>query len=115
MRDKTINNALLALHRTGKARVHVDALMAQRGISGPKCVHDRPLVRGKCKRLALSLLPCTTSVVADAIQLELPDVTRKSTVNTAYQALLRLEAKGVVVQGFGPDGCLWRVGRGPES
>jgi hypothetical protein len=28
---------------------------------------------------------------------------------------LRLEAKGVVVQGFGPDGCLWRVGRGPES
>jgi hypothetical protein len=111
MQDKTINNALLALYRTGEARVHVDALMALRGIRAPKCVHDRPLGRGKCKRLALSLLPCTTSVVADAIQRELSDITRKSAVNRAYQALLRLEARGVVVQGFGPDGCLWRVPR----
>ena len=68
MQDKTINNALLALYRTGEARVHVDALMALRGIRAPKCVHDRPLGRGKCKRLALSLLPCTTSIVANAIQ-----------------------------------------------
>jgi hypothetical protein len=44
MQDKTINNALLALYRTGEARVHVDALMALRGIPAPKCVHDRPLV-----------------------------------------------------------------------
>lgn len=114
MQDKTINNALLALYRTGEVRVHVDALMALRGIRAPKCVHDRPLGRGKCKRLAFSLLPCTTSVVADAIQRELSDITRKSAVNKAYQALLRLEARGVVVQGFGPDGCLWRVPRTPN-
>ena len=89
--------------------VHVDALMALRGIPAPKCVHDRPLVRGKCKRLALSLLPCTTSVVTDAIQSEFPNITRKSAVNRAYQSLLRLEAKGSVVRNFGLDGCLWRV------
>jgi hypothetical protein len=71
--------------------------------------HDRPLVRGKCKRLVLSLLPCTTSVVASAIQRDLPDISRKSAVNGTYQALLRLEAKGVVVQDFEPDGCLWRA------
>jgi hypothetical protein len=109
MQDKTINDVLLALYRTGEARVHVGALMALRGILAPKCVHDRPLVRGNCKRLALSLLPCTTSVVADAIQRNLPDITRKSAVNKAYQALLRLEAKGVVCRGFGQDGCSWRV------
>lgn len=66
-------------------------------------------MRGKCKRLALLLLPSTTSVVADATQIELPDITRKGAVNRAYQALLRLDAKGMVVQGFGPDGCLWRL------
>jgi hypothetical protein len=44
MQDKTINNALLALYRTGEARVHVDALMALGGIRAPKCVHDRPWV-----------------------------------------------------------------------
>jgi hypothetical protein len=112
MQEKTISNALLAL-RKGEARVHVEALMALRGgIPAPKCVHDRPLVRGKCKWLAFSLLLCTTSVVVDAIQRELPDITRNSAVNRAHQALLRLEVGGVVVQGFGPDRCLWRVRRG---
>jgi hypothetical protein len=66
--------------------------------------------QGKCKRLALFLLPCTTSVLADAIQRELLDITSKSAVNRNYQALLPLEAKGVVVEG-GLDGCLWRVSR----
>jgi hypothetical protein len=85
--------------------VHVEALMALRGgIPAPKCVHDRPLVRGKCKWLALSLLPCTMSVVADAIQLELPDITRKSAVKRAYQAFLRLEDMGVVYRNFGQGG-----------
>jgi hypothetical protein len=89
--------------------------MALQGVPAPKCVHDRPLVRGKCKRLALSLLPRTTSVVVDAIQRELPDISSKSAVNRAYQALLRLEAIGGVVQDFGPDGSLWRLGKGPRA
>jgi hypothetical protein len=68
MQDKTINDVLLALYRTGESRVHVAAFMALMGIPAPNRVHDRPLVRGKCKRLASSILLCTTSVVANAIQ-----------------------------------------------
>mgnify|MGYP000302747567 CR=1 FL=1 len=68
MQDKTINDVLLALYRTGESRVHVAAFMALMGIPAPNHVHDRPLVRGKCKRLASSLLLCTTSVVANAIR-----------------------------------------------
>jgi hypothetical protein len=110
MQDKTINDVLLALYRTGESRVHVAAFMALQDIPAPKCVHDRPLLRGKCKRLTLSILPCTMSAVADAIQRELPDITPKSAVKRAYQALLRLDARGgVMVQDFGPDKSLWRL------
>jgi hypothetical protein len=89
--DKTINNTL---HRTGEAK---GAGIHANGATGHPCAqvrHDRPLVRGKCKRLVLPLLPCTTSVVASAIQRDLPKISLKSAVNRAYQALLRLEAKG---------------------
>jgi hypothetical protein len=57
MQDRTINNALLALYRTGDAREHVEALMALRGVDRPKCVHDRQLSRGKCKRIVMAALP----------------------------------------------------------
>ena len=33
MQDGTINNALLALYRTGEARDHVEVLMTLRGVS----------------------------------------------------------------------------------
>jgi hypothetical protein len=35
MQDKIINNTLLALYRTGEARVHVEALMALWSIPAP--------------------------------------------------------------------------------
>lgn len=38
MQDRTINNALLALWRTGEARDHVEALMALRGVDAPRQV-----------------------------------------------------------------------------
>ena len=109
MQDKTINNALLALWRTGEAREHVEALMALRGVDQPCRIHDRPLSRGKCKRIVLGCLPCTASQAGETIQQHLAGVTRKAASNRAYQALLRLEAKGVVVRDFGPEGCLLRV------
>jgi len=105
MQDKTINNALLALYRTGEGREHVEALMALRGIEAPSRVRDRPLSRGKCKRLALSMLPCTSSKLADVIQRQVPGITRKSAAQRAYMALLRLEKAGVVKR----DGRVWRI------
>lgn len=109
MQDKTINNALLALYRSGEAREHVEALMMLRGVDKPQRIHDRPLSRGRCKRIVLSLLPCATSDVANVIQSELDGVSRKSAVHRAYMALCRLRDSGRVVQDFGPDGCFWRV------
>ncbi|AGI68911.1 hypothetical protein OAN307_c34170 [Octadecabacter antarcticus 307] len=58
----------------------------------------------------MAMLPCTTSDVADVIQAELVGVSRKSAVQRAYIALCRLWDSGHVVQDFGPDGCLWRIG-----
>ena len=109
MQDKTINNALLALYRTGDAREHVTAIMALRSIDPPQRMQDRPLSRGKCSRIVLGCLPCTTPQAADAIQAQMEGVARRSAWQRAYMALLRLEERGVVVQDFGPDGCLWRL------
>ena len=106
MQDRTINNALLALRREGgEVQVLAEQLLALRDIPLPRCIHDRPLPRGACKRLALSLLPCTSSVVADAIQQRLPGVSRKSAVQRAYMALIRLESSGLVRR----DGRVWKL------
>jgi len=109
MQDKTINNALLALYRTGEAREHVEALLALRGVDKPVKLHDRPLSRGRCRRVVTACLPCTTSQAADAIQATVSGITRKSAMHRAYMALCRLRDSGRVVQDFGPEGCLWRV------
>lgn len=73
MQDRTINNALLALYRKGEGMEHVEALMAMRGVQKPAIMHDRPLSR------------------------------RKSAVQRAYMALLRLETAGVVKR----EGRVW--------
>ena len=83
--------------------------MTLRGVDRPQRMHDRPLSRGKCRRIVLAALPCTTSDVAEVIQAELVGVSRKSAVQRAYMALCRLRDSGHVVQDFGTDGCLWRV------
>jgi len=105
MQDRTINNALLALYRAGEGLEHVEALMALRGVEKPAIMHDRPLSRGRCKRLVLSMLPCTSSQIADAIQEAVPGVSRKSAVQRAYMALTRLEARGVVRR----EGRTWHL------
>lgn len=110
MQDKTTNNALLALYRTGEARHNVEAIMDLCGVDRPQRMHDRPLRTGKRKRIVLAILPCTTSDVADVIQAELVGVSRKSAEQRAYMALCRLRDSGHVVQDFGPDGRLWRIG-----
>lgn len=83
--------------------------MALRGVNKPKRVHDRQLSRGKCKRIVLTCLPCTTAQAGEAVQGYLDGLTRRMANNRAYQALLRLEAKECVVRDDGPDGCLWRL------
>lgn len=105
MQDRTINNALLALYRKGEGLEHVEALMAMRGVQKPAIMHDRPLSRGKSRRLALSMLPCTSSELADVIQDRVTGISRKSAVQRAYMALLRLETAGVVKR----EGRVWKL------
>ena len=93
MQDRTINNALLALYRAGGEQAELaKPLLAHRGVPIPARIHDRPLSRGKCRRLMLAILPCTTSEAADAVQAALPGVSRRSANQRAYMALKRLEA-----------------------
>lgn len=79
MQDKTIDNALLALRRQiirseGDGLDHVEALLTQRGVRIPRAVQISPLSRGECKRLVLSMLPCTTAQAGRAIMQRVPDV-----------------------------------------
>lgn len=114
MQDRTINNALLALRRQiirseGDKLEHVEALLVQRSVRIPRAVQISPMSRGECRRLVLSMLPCTASEAAMAIMQRVPSTSRRSAYHRAYMALRRLEDDGRVVRNIGPDGCLWRV------
>lgn len=105
MQDRTIDNALLALHRAGGAQAELARqILAMRGVRLPRMLYDRPLCRGKCKRLMLAALadgPVTTAEAAQRVMGAVPGISRKQAVQRAYMALRRLEAAGMV----------WREGR----
>jgi len=114
MQDKTINNVLLALRRQiirdeGNGLDHVEALLRDRDVSIPRAVQISPMSRGECRRLMLSILPCTAPEAARAVMQRVPDISYRSAYHRAYMALRRLVDDGRVVQDFGADGCLWRL------
>ncbi|HBZ43431.1 MAG TPA: hypothetical protein DEO85_05085 [Maritimibacter sp.] len=101
MQDKTIDNALLALWKQNGPEIEcVERIMKARGIPIPTRRYSQMLTRGKCKRIALSVLengPCGSRDVADAILEVLPDIGRKSAWQRAYMALTRLVSTGKIV------------------
>lgn len=100
MQDRTINNALVALLRVGGEQADLARqLMALRGVPVPRHLHDRPLSRGRCRRIVLDALqdgPKTVRQVGERIAERVPGITARQAGNRAYQALLRLEAAGQV-------------------
>lgn len=105
MQDKTINNALIALCRRGDDQSALARdLLALRGVPVP-VFQDRPANRRAMRRLVLSMMPCTTSDVASALQEALPGISRRRAVHRAYMALRRLEDVGLV----GRDGRVWML------
>ena len=72
MQDRTIDNALLALHRRGGEQADLArAILALRGVPLPRHVRDRPLVRGRRKHLMLAALadrPATTLEAAEWVK-----------------------------------------------
>ncbi len=114
MQDKTIDNALLALWKQNGPEIeHVEQIMAIRGIPKPRYRHVDPLVRGKCRRIALDVLangPCTNAEAAEAFLRVLPGISRRSAVRRAHGAFLRLEEAGRVVSEKNASGRrVWRL------
>jgi len=109
MQDRTIDNALLALRKQGGAQGKLaEVLLDMRGVALPGWYQDRPFKRGDTKRMVLSALrerPMTNSELGKLVQSSLPDVTQSAAANRSYQALLRLEAKGLVLR----EGRVWRL------
>lgn len=120
MQDKSINGALLALRKQiirGKldGLAHVEALLVMRGVDLPtvlpakRCDVAR---KGHMARFVISAIkiePRDVPTLGAMVMAEHSSLTRKAAYNRVYQALLRLERRGMAVQDFGPDGCLWRL------
>lgn len=100
MQDRPINNALVALLRLGGEQAELARqLMALRGVPAPCFMQDRPLGRGRCRRIVLDALqdgPKTAREVGELVQAHVPGISARSAANRAYQALLRLEEAGQV-------------------
>ncbi|MEQ9259832.1 MAG: hypothetical protein RIG84_12110 [Roseovarius sp.] len=107
MQDKTIDNALLALRRQGGTQGKLaEVLLDMRGVQMPAVYHDQPLSRGGTKRIIMDRLrerPQTAPELTEAIREVRPHIARRDAYNRAYQALLRLEEKGVVRR----EGRVW--------
>jgi hypothetical protein len=114
MQDKTIDNALLALRKAGGQQGKLaEVSLDMRGVTWSGWSQDAPLRRGQAKNFILSELregAQTAAQLGDALRLINPDIDPRSAKNRCYQALVKLKSKGHVVQDFGPDGCLWRLG-----
>ena len=116
MQDRTINNALLALHRQiaqgdGAGLDHVLALMAMRGLSKPRYYQRHPFRRGETVSLVLAQLrtgPKTNPQIGEAVRMARPDLTPRAAANRSYMALLRLEAMGMVRR----EGRVWTAQQG---
>jgi hypothetical protein len=113
MRHKTINNALIALRKQGGTEGKLaEVLHDMRGVHWSGYTQHGPLKRGESKRIILAALkegPMTNTELGSVIRQYRPDITPRAAANRSYQALLRLKDAGMVVQGVGPDGCLWRI------
>lgn len=120
MQDRSIDGALLALRKQiirgdGVGLSHAEALLTQRGIHMPAVL---PAKRKDVARKGLMALwvmgalrngPLPFMGVVDRIAVHRPELERKAVCSRTSQALNKLMHKGLVVQDFGPDGCLWRL------
>ena len=107
MQDRTINNALLALQRQGGAQGHMaEALLILRDVSIPAVHQSHPLKRSEAVRTILKALddgPKTCGELGREIRTLRPLIGERTAYNRSYQALLRMEDKGLVRR----EGRLW--------
>ena len=113
MQERTINNALLALRKQGGTQGKLaEVLLDMRDVEWGGWVQDGPMKRGQAKRYILDALrsgPATSYDIGAMIRADRPELGQRAATNRAYQALLRLEDKGLVRRDFGAGGCLWKM------
>jgi hypothetical protein len=109
MQDRTINNALTALRKQGGPQGKLaEVLLDLRGVEWSGYTQNQPLRRGEARRLVLDELkagPKTNSELGQTLRTVRPDITPRAAANRSYQALLRLEDKGLVRR----DGKMWKT------
>ena len=109
MQDRTINNALIALRKQGGPQGKIaEALLDLRGVPLPNNHRVEPMRRGEASRYVLNILrdgPKTCPQIADQWGFEFPGLHRVEQLQRAYNALRRLERKGLV----GRTDNVWRL------
>lgn len=109
MQDKTINNALLALCKKGGDQGKLaEVLLHMRGGEWNGWCQDNPFKRGGTKQMVLAALldgPKTSWEIGAVLRKSRPDIGPDAAANRAYQALRRLNDKGLVQR----EGRMWSL------
>ncbi|MCK0139613.1 hypothetical protein [Aliiroseovarius sp. F47248L] len=120
MQDKTINNALLELRKqairgSGDGLAHVEALLTMRGVHMPRVLPAKRkdvARKGEMTQIVLKSLrdgPKALRCIVEDVVKARPHVDPDRCYNRATQALYKMKRRGLVVQDFRPDGCLWKL------
>jgi len=120
MQDNSINGALLALRKqiirgNLDGLAHVESLLALRGVHMPTVLpakRNDVARRGHMTAMIIDALRCgprPLREIAAHVASKRPEISERAAYIRSTQALDKLKRRGLVVQDFGPDGCLWRI------
>lgn len=120
MLENSIDGALLALRKQiirekREGLAHVEALLSMRGVHMPAVLPAKHKDAARKGYMAIWVMQALRDgplpfrgVVAHA-ELQRPELELEAVRSRTGQALYKLKYSGHVVQGFGPNGCLWRL------
>lgn len=124
MQDKTINNVLLALRKNlirdaGGGLTHVEKLLAMRDVPMPAVLPARKQCaagRGISRAMVMDALrdgPKLRRDIVRHVAAQRPEIPADVAYRRVDQCLWKMRKAGLIVQDFGPDGCLWRLAMPP--
>jgi hypothetical protein len=126
MLDKTIDSALLNLRKRimrggGDGLAHVERLLTMRGVDMPAVLPAKKpdaARRGHMRALIFEALrdgPQRRSAIGQHIAKHRPEISPDQALARLDQCLWKMKKAGLVVEDFGPDGCLWRLAGPPNA
>ena len=121
MQDKTITNALgqlrLQLIRSGADLIHVDALLAQRGVDPdslhvPQWIPDDSCRKGEIRLMILGALcmgPKTASQLVQAFRDQRPEMALDVVRVRVWRAVYKMGRSGVAMKYGNPRAHVWKL------